>query len=218
MMEQRKNIRLFDFPIAACALIVLLTSATISDYLKPVSANFQILEQSKLSLDGSSNVNKFTCNCLERFAPMSYTLTTSADRTQVFFEHTTLRMTTTKLDCGNKMMNKDMYQTLKASEHPTITIELRKATFPPGVIIDDCAEWVEMNAETVITIAGKARKVPLKIKARNLAAGRYQFRSSQTLQMTDFGIEPPVAVMGMVKVKNEITINFDLFVSARKDS
>jgi polyisoprenoid-binding protein YceI len=66
---------------------------------------------------------------------------------------------------------------------------------------------------TVITIAGQSRKVPLKVKARNLAARRFQFRSSQTVNMTDFGIQPPTVLMGAIKVRDAITIDLDLFVT-----
>ncbi len=172
-----------------------------------------ITEQSKLALSGTSNVNKFTCECTQKFSPMAVGATSSSNRSQIVFANTALKLTTTKLDCGQKIMNKDMYRTLKAEEYPYITIELKKAQFPVGVTIDDCAEWVELDAETVITIAGNARKVPLKVKARNLASGRFQFRSAQALKMTDFGIQPPTAMMGAIKVRDAITIQFDLIVT-----
>lgn len=170
-------------------------------------------EQSTLALNGSSNVNRFSCACTQKFTPMELHATMSSNRTIATFEHSVLKITTTKLDCGQKLMNRDMYETLKAERYPQILIELKKVHFPLGIALDDCAEWVELDAETVITIAGAARKVPLKVKARNLSANRFQFKSAQTVNMTDFGITPPTAMMGAVKVKDAISINFDLFVS-----
>jgi len=150
------------------------------------SADFHIQEQSKLSLNGTTNVNKFACACGQKFKPQTFYATASANRSNISFSHTTLHLATTSLDCGNRLMNRDMYETLRADAYPNISIELKKVVFPPGVTIDDCSEWVELDAETVITIAGTAQKVPLKVKARSLSAGRFQFRSAHGLKMTDF--------------------------------
>ncbi|MBK7477958.1 MAG: YceI family protein [Haliscomenobacter sp.] len=202
------------FPVFAAGLfLVFVGFDAVNESLSLSPGDVLITEQSKLSLSGTSNVNKFNCACNQKFSPLTISAAASSNRSQIVFDRTVLKLTTMKLDCGQKIMNKDMYRALKADEYPYITIELKKAQFPLGVTIDDCAEWVELDAETVITIAGQARKVPLKVKARNLASGRFQFRSAQSVNMTDFGIEPPTAMMGAIKVRNAITIQFDLIVA-----
>ncbi|MBV6429283.1 MAG: hypothetical protein KIPDCIKN_03834 [Haliscomenobacter sp.] len=209
-----KTVNPFAVSIIVAAFFLVFTGFhTVKESLSLSPGDVLITEQSKLSLSGTSNVNKFTCACNQKFSPLTIGATASSNRSQIAFEHTVLKLTTNKLDCGQKIMNKDMYRTLKADEYPYISIELKKAQFPVGVTIDDCAEWVELDAETVITIAGNARRVPLKVKARNLSAGRFQFRSAQALKMTDFGIQPPTAMMGAIKVRDSITIQFDLIVA-----
>lgn len=208
--QYRRSIALLS---VLAGLFLVLTSFKTLHFTFPPLTGILITDQSKLALNGTSNVNKFSCACTQKFSPMELHASTSSNRTVVTFDHSFLKIVTNKLDCGQKLMNKDMYETLKADKHPYIQIELKKVYFPIGVSLDDCAEWVELDAETIITIAGTAKKVPLKVKARNLAAGRFQFRSTQTVQMTDFGIQPPTAMMGAIKVRNEIDIQFDLFVN-----
>ena len=212
----RKSISLITM-LSISGIFWALFSFTSPEYFYFNSADFHIQEQSKLSLNGTTNVSKFNCACGQRFKPQTFYATASANRSNISFSHTTLYLTTTSLDCGNRLMNRDMYETLRAEDYPNISIELKKAIFPPGVTIDDCSEWVELDAETTITIAGTAKKVPLKVKARSLSAGRFQFRSAQMLKMTDFGIQPPTAMMGAVKVRDEIQIQFDLIVVAGKN-
>lgn len=202
----------FVFVVLLSGVAMSFLSVAPSGFFPLAVVDFQIQEHSKLSLKGTTNVNKFSCDCGQKFRPQIVNAAASANRTAVTFSQTVLTLRTMSLDCGNKMMNKDMYKTLKAEEYPNITIELKKAVFPPGVTIDDCAEWVELDAETVITIAGSARRVPLKVNARSIAANRFQFRSAKMLKMTDFGIQPPTAMMGAVKVRDDIEIQFDLFV------
>jgi hypothetical protein len=199
--------------LAAITALLLLAGFKAAEYVLPPISGVQITEQSKLALNGTSNVNKFSCTCAQRFSPLELHATRSSDRTLVTFDRSVLKIATTKLDCGQKIMNRDMYETLRADEHPYIQIELKKVHFPIGISLDDCAEWAELDAETVITIAGQSKKVPLKVKARNLAARRFQFRSSQTVNMTDFGIQPPSVLMGAIKVRDAITIDLDLFVT-----
>jgi hypothetical protein len=40
-----------------------------------------------------------------------------------------------------------------------------------------------------------------------------KFSGSYTLKMTDFKMSPPTAMMGTIKVGNEVTIKFDLTLS-----
>ena len=100
------------------------------------------------------------------FVNISWSRIVLSIRKVVEFSNTSIRLTTKKLDCGNKGMNKDMYQTLKADQFPTIRIQLDKVIHMSQERIDECSDWVPMKAQTYISITGVERKMLMQIQGR----------------------------------------------------
>jgi len=171
---------------------------------------------SSLSISGSSNVNTFSCLCEQPLQPMQIGLTVQPGDQLARFKGAVLELKSRALDCGHKGMNKDMYQTLEADQHPTIDIKLEAVRYQPGYSPEFCSEWVTMLASANLTVAGRTKRVHLQIQGKQTGEDQYRFRSQLPIQMTDFGIEPPTALLGLVKVDNEITIHLDLTLTANE--
>ncbi len=174
---------------------------------------FQIEETSKLSIAGSSNVNQFVCECKQNFPKNVLNLRISEDGNAALFEDAVLRIQTKKLDCKHRVMNQDMYKTLQADEHPYISIQLESVEKLPRTSLRALTGWAELTANVTMTIAGTSRGETLTIQARYIGSQEFRFRSEKKILMTDFGVRPPTAMLGLIKVDNSITINMDLVVS-----
>jgi hypothetical protein len=124
-----------------------------------------------------------------------------------------MRITTSELDCGKNAINKDLLKTLKADEYPNITLELCSLTFIEGAHDD---EWQKVKAETFLTIAGTTRTMNMMVKAKQSGENKFKVKTSEELKLTDFGIEPPTALLGLVKVKDEMILHLDLEVKVSK--
>lgn len=198
--------------LKALWVIIPLSILSLSSSNNSKKLTYQILEGSNLSISGSSNVHDFTCACQQDFIPDVIEMDIPSKKIEILFSRTDLHITTKTLDCGKKLMNQDMYETLKADEYPFITITLKKAIQDPEYCLSTCINWVEMNVIAEISIAGTCKLVPLFVEAKQIEEDSYRFVSSTKLQMTDFNIEPPEALMGMIKVSNDITIELDLSV------
>jgi len=98
---------------------------------KTVPYCFDILHGSKLYLEGSSNVNTFTCDCetLDDLAPLRLGMEVDHQQNQAMFESARLKIKAESLDCGHKGINRDMYESLKSDQHPYISIELEDAHY-----------------------------------------------------------------------------------------
>lgn len=171
-------------------------------------ARFLVDPSSKLHIHGKSNVNVFTCTCQQVFHPLPFQLQAHKERDKLGFRHTFLKVETRLFDCGNKVMNKDMYNALKARDYPEMTIEL-EAIEALGPLP---ATWTDLKVWTKITIAGVTQKVLLPARIRQPGEGRWQIKAKKELKMTDFRIEPPTALMGMIRTYDEITIELDLLI------
>jgi len=105
---------------------------------------------------------------------------------------------------GSIMDNKT-YDALKADNHPNITFKLEGVT-----PIKAQADGYTVTASGNLSFAGSTKKVELTVKGKSNGDGTITFSGSQKLKMTDFGIKPPTALMGTMKVGNEVEVVFSV--------
>jgi len=193
----------------------MILAALISLGMIPGSVSREVIihieERSRLFIEGTSNINSFECLCNDRFNPKNVRVSVDDDRETISFFGTTLALKTAALDCDNSKINKDLCTALKADEYPTIDIVLHEASVH-GASFNE-RDWTDIKATATLTITDQSRKVSLAVKGRKLSGNRFRFVSIKKLKMTDFGVEPPTALFGLVRVRNHITINFNLIVT-----
>ncbi|MBK9015308.1 MAG: YceI family protein [Saprospiraceae bacterium] len=179
-----------------------------------IEKTYRINKKSVLKLEGKTNVNGFTCGCNEIFQPQRLVAEPQSDGSlNLSFSAASLSLKIKSLDCGNKIMNKDLHKALNSDKHPNITIELKKVEQDKCNRLTELKDWVKMKALTKISLNGVSKECWISITAKKFGPGQYRFIGSKTLNMTDFCVTPPVAMMGMIKVQDAITIHLDLDVS-----
>jgi hypothetical protein len=107
--------------------------------------------------------------------------------------------------CTNRIAYKDFLFTLKASKYPWLEIAI-----PPYSEIKNVDGSSALLRDVLITVAGVAKHYDINCKLLESNSDHQVLNGSAVLKLTDFGIVPPVRFMGLVRVKDEITINFEL--------
>ena len=174
-----------------------------------------LLPESEVQIDGTSTVDDFTCRAatvrgsgalaggertLVKKAALADDTDTDAD--------VRIRVPVATFDCGRRRMNTDLYRALQADAHPFIEYELASAE-----LIDEprtAAGPYRLRAAGRLTIAGTTRAVEVVLEGERLPDGRVQARGQLPLQMSAFGIEPPTALLGLVRAHDDITVRFRL--------
>ncbi|MBR9919307.1 MAG: YceI family protein [Bacteroidetes bacterium] len=169
-----------------------------------------IESNSRLYLEGTSNVTDFDCVCEQDLSDLHYEFIRESGK--LSFHNTDLYIQSNSLDCGHNGMNRDMYQTLKADQYPSIRIELLNVYAPPPDF-NNCVETKDIHVRLAHTIAGKRQVMTIPVQAENRGNHRYRFRSSYPVILSDFGLKMPSPMLGLVKVSDTITIHIDLWVS-----
>jgi hypothetical protein len=172
-------------------------------------ATFKVDKQSELRILGESNVNSFTCIIRQYFDETNFRFNARMEEGRIHFQQTKLMLHARLCDCGHRIMNKDMRQALQVDQHPFISIELE--SFHTNEAMDNGP--LTGTARTRITLAGTSRRISLPVRIRPTESGQWLFQASAPMRMSDFNVEPPVAMLGMVKAKDEIIIEIDLLVS-----
>jgi hypothetical protein len=172
---------------------------------------YRIESGSRLYLKGTSNVNKFTCDCEDQYP--GQVLEVDRNGGYARFHNVHLLIQTRKFDCHNRKIDADIQKALKADQYPHIKISLVDTWQNPKCLTGDFQDWFDVQAKVHLTITSVTKEHSIAAKAKVLGPNRFQLRGENSLQMSAFGINPPEAMFGMIKVNDWITFYFDLIVS-----
>ena len=107
-----------------------------------------------------------------------------------------------------KIMDRKTYEAFHSDKNPFITY-----TFPSARVRMNQSDSTIITTSGMLTMAGTTHPVELTAKGKILTNGDLQFSFSKKLKMTDFNMKPPTAVLGTIKVGDEITLNFNMVLT-----
>ena len=194
-------------PVVSISALLILAATVISAQAPAATGiRFQLVSESAITIKGTSNVNKFTCT--SSYIQGAGTATSVSNDMSDPDVSADIAAQVKLFDCGNGRMNKDLWNALKSDDHPLITYSLDDAL--AGQLKTDDGDVVSIFASGSLAIAGVDQPIELALTAKMLDDGMYAITGQQDVKMSDFGVEPPTALLGLVKAHDDITIYFDL--------
>lgn len=112
-------------------------------------------------------------------------------------------------------LNKKMYEALQRETHPVITFELvqAQAQDSDGELVESLAAPCVLAGIGRVTVAGQTAAYEMAIPVRPGTNGTLVMAGTQQLKMTDFGIDPPTAMMGILKTGDSVTVAYEWTVT-----
>jgi hypothetical protein len=104
-------------------------------------------------------------------------------------------------------IDKNMHKALKVTEHPDIVFRLRRIEPRQGAS--------GLRGIGTLLIAGVEREVALELTTERKDASLI-VRGQLPLLMTDYGIKPPTAMLGMLKTDPKVTVTFEVVLATPK--
>ncbi len=101
-------------------------------------------------------------------------------------------------------MDRKTYNALKGDINPEIIFILDVPIKLMQVYSAKKAFFIKGN----LTLAGINRQVIMQATLCTSGPGKLAFEGSQQIKMTDYGVRPPTALFGTIRVNPDITINF----------
>jgi len=150
---------------------------------------FLTFNKIKIEITGASTVGKY--NCSNTF---SKTDTVYLNSKKNNF-NTEIKMS--DFDCGNKIMTKDLQGTVQVKKFPNSVVFLSD--------IKPCGKNYKCNLTFLIT------NKTLKYKDFILLNTEDKIHGSLNLNFSDVELSPPVKMAGLIRVRDEIVINFSLY-------
>lgn len=157
-------------------------------------------EQSRLWIEGSSNVNRFQCRAARYNTDVAPPTTDTTTKVEV-------DVAVEGFDCGKRRMNRDLYETLLANKHPFISFEYQSTE---SMTFSEETDTYTMVVNGRLTVAGHTNQIQFPLTAELINGNTIRAVGSTDLKMTAYNVEPPSALLGLVRVNDELTVHFEI--------
>ena len=187
-----------------CKIIIglLLMSLTVSAQTK-----WLISENSSLSVKGSTNIDKFSCDIPS--CNQSDTLTVWKSEKGVVLTGS-INPAVLSFDCHKKMMTHDLQKTLQAKKYPKLHIRFLSLSELPQL----SNKPVSITGQVEIEIAGVKKLYLINYEISADSAKVIQLLGTRNLDFSDFNLVPPQKLSGIIKTKDLLSVEFQLKMKA----
>lgn len=178
--------------------------------------NYSIGQDSELNITGTSNVTDFCCSSRQSF-PQGDLTYEWVNASRIAINNARLVIDANTLDCGRKPITKDFKKTLKVDQHPDIIFLLHEIAMR-----DDLGqqndEWSWAIADTEIILAGCSNHKFMDVQFKMESDNSIKLRAFQRLCVSDFGLESPKPMLGIIKVEDEVDVEIAMTVKLKGQS
>ncbi len=205
MSPKKNSIILF-----AVVFMVVFVSATDK---APALIKWIILKDCTVRVNGSTNINKFSCSIPEYQRSDTLTCYRPGNEVPVVLSGR-LALPVISFDCNNSMMTNDLRKTLKAKEFPSLNIyfislekypELNHAQEPITGLVN-------------IELAGISKKIEVNYRFSMDEQKIIHLVGTQTIRFSDFLLVPPRKLGGMIRADDRLDVIFRINFKRIADS
>lgn len=177
------------------------------------TARVAVAPQSRLWIDGTSNLHGWTCKAekLEAAVELDKGAGALVVAPPKALKRVEVKVPVKSLKCGHGGMDNNLYKALNADATPEISYIMATFEVVPGEMKDSFT----LKTVGTLAIAGKENKLEMDVVANRLPDGTVKATGTVPIKMTDFGIKPPTAIFGRLKTGDEVKVSFDLTVGAK---
>ena len=170
---------------------------------------------SRLWITGTTSVSEYACaaNEIGGYAFVDRGTYQQLDDHKRGSAQVEVKVNVHQLDCGKRKMNHDMYDALKARQHPNIRYELLSARIADTTAQSDTASWYKIDTRGVLEIAGVRDTLEMSVNARMMSDRTFHIQGEKPLHMSTFDIKPPTALLGLIRADERLVVHFDLLVA-----
>lgn len=175
------------------------------------SHKVQVL-QSSITIIGSTNVNQFSCKLVQDNPGKKWRITRHYNSGLLTFDHLRLTYPVAQFNCGIKAMNSDLQDLLQAEAFPQLQFTIQSIDIQD---MGSTMEQVKVATRVVIEIAGQRKETLIQNShVLNYSDVQMELTGHQEFLISDFNLEPPTKMFGMVKVRNRIKIEYQIHLLA----
>lgn len=174
------------------------------------NASIQLNPKSVLSIHGSTNLLTFTLKQSgEKIRKTPVMVTASMHENIIRPGSNNLQLRVKNFTSNNHIAQREFYKLMNADQYPFLNIRLEQLELNPNT---SGTTNLSGMAATRITITNVTQNITIPI---NIArqGNTFAVTGKKQINIKDFNLEPPVAVLGLVTVSEWIEIDLDLSIN-----
>jgi len=168
------------------------------------ASTWVVMQGSSLTVNGSTNVNKFQCDITNYSMPDTITCVKQA-KTQTLPMNGKLKLDIESFDCHNRMMTNDLRKTLKYQEFPKLVIKFISINSYPNF-----KNPTKITGLVDIVLAGVVKRYDISYLFTVDNNNIVHLKGDRAVTFTDFNLTPPSKLGGVIKAKDELLVEFNL--------
>jgi hypothetical protein len=157
-----------------------------------------------LKVEGSTNVNNFSCVITNYSIPDTILVTQHIPHSVQL--NGNIKLDIQNFNCHNPVMTADLRKTLKAKEFPKLIIRFISINQYP----DSNTRHKISKGIIEIELAGVSKRFEVDYKIISAESNYINLEGSRNLNFSDFKINPPTRLGGMIRTNNELNVVFNL--------
>lgn len=184
-------------------ILIVIAAGLISQSSYLMAQSFKV-KNYKMTIQGESSLHDWESVAEKLECKGSYKI---ENNTLIDIKEAVVKITVESIKSPKgRLMDNKTYDAFNYEKYPLIVFTLNSEKINSANLTADL--------KGTLTMAGSSRPIDIQISYKILGNGDLQIIGSKKLKMTDFKMEPPTAMMGTVKVGDEVTVNFDIVLSA----
>jgi hypothetical protein len=163
-----------------------------------------LLEPSRMLIEGTSNKSDWTVDVTQLEGRIWLTIEDDS------FRPDSMKFSTRVEDMKSgrsSIMDRLMYDALRSDEHPEILYSIGAEGITERGVVEDTTVWSTIG---ILDLAGVRDTLSASVRGYRDGDGHFVFEGSHAMSMREHDIEPPTAMFGALRTRDQITISFDL--------
>lgn len=190
-----REMTIFAFLIAMLSTAIALPEQAAEDTL------YRFHEESEMVIYGSANITRWTMDVTE----IDGEVRVIEGETGAFrFENLRIQVPVEGITADQSGQERDAHQALRRDAYPVIYFTAY------GTEVGEGNASFEVHSEGRLSIAGVQRDVVVEAEGQRLDDERIRVEGAKELLLSDFGIDPPTAFLGLLRVRDEVRVEFDV--------
>ena len=164
-----------------------------------------IAKDSSLRIEGRTNLNTFNCSVKKYLHADTLSFSKNNSTEKEYAVKGEIIINSNEFDCKKKYMNGDLKKTLKTDISPYLSIKLM-------TISNFINTSQPVRGTVAICLAGVKKNIEVNYTVTKGTCGRLFLDGKCNVLFSDFGLNPPRKLSGLIKVNQQIDVSFLLIL------
>jgi len=188
-------------------ILFLLSFTVLNASFTQTTVSVNVQKNSSITINGTTNLLSFRLSQSgDKLTNRNFIVTAVQTKNKIILSQNQHSILVADFTSNNKMALRDFLTLVKSNTYPAFHIQLNYFEIQSNT---DNVDFSKGNVSVNLTITGKTKKYNIPINS-NHEGDLYTLNGTEKIDIRDFGLVPPIEMMGLIRVNEWINIDFNI--------